>query len=471
MAYPTEPCQTSRKVRKSTKESCRLTFKYPDLFPTLNYCKNAVTRKKVFIENENKCNQNAPLLKEAVVLRDEAARLLGYPNHAAFRIEDKMAKTPETVDDFLGDLRTRLAEVGAKERNTLAELKKKDVESRGEPFDGHYFTWDHRFYDRLQVEQDYHVDQEKISEFFPIQTTLAGMLEIFEQLLGLVFVEVVGDDRAAISPSGKGDDIVWHPDVQIFSVWDEEAEGGGFVGYLYTDLHPREGKYAFPERLSELFRTDLCCQVRPCSQFQHATGLHHREWYTQIPSYSTGLQLQQADAQETQPSQARRSRHTLPWWVGIQIVPNFAGTNVRAELGHGIHDLVGRTQYSRFHGTNTVQDFVEAPSQMLENWCWTPAPLKALSHHYSTLSDDYLTAWKETAKDAPQPPEKIPDELIDNIINSKHVNDGLYNLRQLYFGIFDMTLHEPKSHEEIEKTDCTILYKSASDRHHRARRA
>ena len=235
----------------------RLTFKYPDLFPTLNYAKNAATRKKVFVSNENKCNQNVPLFKEAVVLRDEAARLLGYPNHAAFRIEDRMAKTPENVDEFLGDLRERLAEVGAKERKILTEMKKEDVESRGETFDGHYFIWDNRFYDRLQVEKDYQVDQAKISEFFPIQTTLAAMLQIFEKLLGLAFVEVVGDDRAAISPSGKGEDIVWHPDVQIFSVWNDESEGSGFVGYLYTDLHPREGKYAIFDTCTLLLQAKI----------------------------------------------------------------------------------------------------------------------------------------------------------------------------------------------------------------------
>ena len=262
---PEGTVSTLKKGEGENEGKLFLSFKYPDIFPTANHCKNPATRKKVFIGNENKVNQNTPLFKEAVVLRDEAARLLGYPNHAAFRIEDKMAKTPETVDDFLGDLRTRLSEVGKKERKILADLKKNDVESRGQLYDGHYFIWDHRFYDRLQVEQEYQVDQEKISEFFPIQTTLAGMLQIFEQLLGLMFVEVVGDDRAAISPSGKGDDIVWHPDVQIFSVWDDEGEGGGFVGYLYTDLHPREGKYAVLEILSGIFGTDLGQQVRSCS--------------------------------------------------------------------------------------------------------------------------------------------------------------------------------------------------------------
>lgn len=231
------------KGKDENEGKLRLTFKYPDLFPTLKYAKNAETRKRVSIGNENKCNSNVALFKEAMVLRDEAARLLGYPNHAAFRIEDKMAKTPQTVDTFLGDLRSRLTAGGLKEIEKLKEFKKADVESRGEKFDGHYFLWDHRYYDRLMLEKEYQLDHQKIAEFFPLQTTIRGMLEIFEELFGLVFVEVKGDDRASISASGNGEDIVWHEDVQLFSVWDDEAQGSGFVGYLYLDLHPREGKY------------------------------------------------------------------------------------------------------------------------------------------------------------------------------------------------------------------------------------
>lgn len=221
----------------------RLTFKYPDLFPTMKYAKNPETRKKVMIQNENKCNQNVPLFREAIVLRDEAARLLGYPSHAAFRIEDKMAKTPKTVDDFLSDLRARLTDGGRKEIAQLQELKKSDVASRGEKFDGGYYLWDHRFYDRLMVEKDYSLDHQLIAEYFPLQNTIDGMLKIFEQLFGLVFVEITGKDRDQVATSGKGSDIVWHEDVQIFSVWDDEGEGGSFVGYLYLDLFPRPGKY------------------------------------------------------------------------------------------------------------------------------------------------------------------------------------------------------------------------------------
>jgi metallopeptidase MepB len=128
------------------------------------------------------------------------------------------------------------------------------------------------------------------------------------------------------------------------------------------------------------------------------------------------------------------------------------------ELGHGIHNLVSKTIYSRFHGTSTVRDFVEAPSQMLENWCWDPEQLKSLSKHYSTLSPEYLAAWKEQANGQAEPSENIPEEVIANLIRAKHVNDALFNLRQLHFGIFDMTVHEPESHEKIQELPITLTY-------------
>lgn len=403
----------------------RLTFKYPDLFPTLKYAKNGETRKRVSIANENKCNQNVPLFKEAIVLRDEAARLLGYPNHAAFRVEDKMAKTPQTVNTFLGDLRTRLSDGGLKEIETLKRLKKTDLESRGETFDGHYFLWDNRFYDRLMLEKDYSLDHQKIAEYFPLSTTISGMLEIFEELFGLVFVEVTGADRAKISSTGKGQDIVWHEDVKLFSVWDEEAQGSGFVGYLYLDMHPREGKYG------------------------HAANFNLQPGFID------------ANGKRRYPATALVCNFSKPTANKPSLLKHDEVVTLFHELGHGIHDLVSKTLYSRFHGTNTVRDFVEAPSQMLENWCWTPSQLKSLSRHYSTLSDEYLKAWEEQASSdikTKTPPAKIPDETIDSLIRTKHVNDSLFNLRQLHFGIFDMTIHEPESHEAIEKLNPSETY-------------
>ncbi len=395
-----------------------LTFKYPDLFPVMKYGKNAEIRRELFVANENKCPLNVPLFKEAIVLRDEAARILGYPNHATFRIEDKMAKTPKTVDDFLGDLRKRLAPGGVKEIETLKKLKKQET---GEA--DNYFLWDHRFYDTLMLEQDYQLDQNKIAEYFPLQTSIEGMLGIFESLFGLVFVKIDGADRDAISETKKGSDIVWHEDVQVFSVWDDSSEGDGFVGYLYLDLHPRDGKYGH------------------AANFNLSPGFINENGTRRYPA--TALVCNFSKPTPKKPSLLKHD----------EVVTLFH------ELGHGIHDLVSRTIYSRFHGTSTVRDFVEAPSQMLENWCWTPSQIKSLSKHWSYLSPEYEVAWKMAAgNDAKRPSESMPDDLISSIVKTRHVNDALFNLRQLHFGIFDMTVHEPASHAAVKELDASSLY-------------
>lgn len=344
-----------------------------------------------------------PLFREAVLLRDEAARLLGYPNHAAFRIEEKMAKEPATVNSFLSDLRSRLVAGGKKEIEHLLELKKKDEESRGLKPDGNYYLWDHRFYDRMMVEQEYSIDETKIAEYFPLQSTVRGMLHIFEELFGLVFIELDASERKQVSPTGKAEDIAWHEDVIIFSVWNDSSEGDGFVGYLYLDLHPRQGKYGH------------------AANFNLQPGFLSKDGSRRYPA--TALVCNFSKPTEKKPSLLKHD----------EVVTLFH------ELGHGIHDLAGRCTYSRFHGTSTVRDFVEAPSQMLENWCWTPSQIKALSNHYQTG-------------------EKIPDELIEKQISTKHVNDALFNLRQLHFGIFDMAVHSPANHEELEKQDFSKLY-------------
>lgn len=424
---PEDTLSTLKKGEGENEGKLWLTFKYPDLFPTLKYATNAETRKKVFVENENKCNDNVKLFQEAILLRDEAARILGYDNHAQFRIEDKMAKTTKTVDDFLGDLRERLAPGGKKEIEKLMELKKEDTKARGltGPLAEKYFLWDHRYYDRLMLERDYQLDHQVIAEYFPLQTTIQGMLKIFEELFGLVFVEIVGEeDRAALADGGKGSDIVWHQDVQVFSVWDDEAEGAGFVGYLYLDLFPRDGKYG------------------------HAANFNLQPGYID------------ENGKRRYPATALVCNFSKPTPKKPSLLKHDEVVTLFHELGHGIHDLVSRTTYSRFHGTNTVRDFVEAPSQMLENWCWTPSQLRSLSHHYSYLSSDYEAAYLESSGESKKPSEQIPNSLIANLINTKHVNDALFNLRQLHFGTFDMAVHEPASHEDLEKLDITEKYNS-----------
>ena len=401
----------------------KMNFAYPNYFPTMKYAINAETRKKAYIENTNKRLVNKPIFKEVVELRDEAARILGYKDHANMRIENKMAKTSKTVNDFLGDLRGRLTKGGETEKKALTELKKKEVESQSKEFDGHYFLWDQPYYNQRMLENEYQVDHEKLAEYFPLSSVLPKMLQIFEMLLGLSFVEILEADRDSLSPTGKGKDISWHPDVHLFSVWDSEDQGSGFVGYLYLDLHPRPDKY------------------KHAANFNLQPGFIQRDGERHYPA--TALVCNFTPMTKSKPS----------------LLKHDEVTTLFHELGHGIHDLVGRTKYSRFHGTNVVRDFVEAPSQMLENWCWTPGQLKNLSHHYSYLSPEYEKAWRDSAgKDATQPQKELSDDLIDNLVKSKHVNDALYNLRQLHFGIFDMTIYQPESHKQVEERNYAELY-------------
>jgi metallopeptidase MepB len=178
------------------------------------------------------------------------------------------------------------------------------------------------------LERDFQLDQNRIAEYFPLQSSISGMLNIFEEIFGLHFVKVEGEHRDQISETGKGGDIVWHEDVQVFSVWDDESEGGGFVGYLYLDLHPREGKYGH------------------AANFNIQPGFIKEDGTRRYPA--TALVCNFSKPTPKKPSLLKHD----------EVVTLFH------ELGHGIHDLVSRTIYSRFHGTNTVRDFVEAPSQV-----------------------------------------------------------------------------------------------------------
>lgn len=395
-----------------------MTFKYPDLIPTQKYCKNAETRHKVFIANENKCNVNTPLFREAIILRDEAARLLGYPNFAAYTVEDEMLKNQETVDAFLADLRKRLAPGGLHEIENLKKLKAAETGNAD-----HYFLWDHRYFDTLMLERDFQLDQNLIADYFPLESTIEGMLNIFEKIFGMAFVKLDAQAREALSPTGKGDDIIWHPEVEAFTVWDDEGEGSAFIGYLFLDLFPRDGKYG------------------------HAANFNIQPGFIR------------ADGSRRYPATALVCNFSKPTAKKPSLLKHDEVVTLFHELGHGIHDLVSKTTYSRFHGTSTVRTFVEAPSQMLENWIWEPSRIAALSKHWSYLSPEYAEAYKSSASPtAGQPLEKMPDDLISSIVKTKHINAALFNLRQLHFGTFDLFVHEPASHASAESLDISATY-------------
>jgi metallopeptidase MepB len=130
------------------------------------------------------------------------------------------------------------------------------------------------------------------------------------------------------------------------------------------------------------------------------------------------------------------------------------------ELGHAIHDMVSKTTYARFHGpTGTVVDFGEIPSQLLENWCWTPSQLKPLSRHYSSLSESHLKIWQDkTSKEKKQPATHMPDEMVDSLLKARGMVQALSYLNQLAIAIFDFTIHEPESREAMQQMSIAATY-------------
>ncbi|KAJ5826887.1 hypothetical protein N7447_003650 [Penicillium robsamsonii] len=376
-------------------------LKKPDISMVLNRCHNAETRKEVFLRSQNIFPDNLEIFNEAVILRDESSRLLGFSSFAAQKSRHKMIKSPHDVDQLLDGLYNHLQPLAQKELERLQHLKMGDREI------GEYsslYLWDFDYYHDRLLREKYNTNHDLIAEYFPTEITIQRMLKVFETIfsLSIALLEVTKEQ-------------VWHSDVRVFSVRDEKSV---FLGFLYLDIYPREGKYnhaanfnIYPAYFSvgkqkQPVATALVCNVSQSSSDKPAL-LQHRELIT-----------------------------------------------IFHELGHGIHDLLGRAKYAIFHGHRTVADFVEAPSQLLEYWCWVPECLQMLSCHYSYVSGEQ---WSSAIA---QPPKEIPDSLVHSLIAAKGVNQGILTLRQIAFSKFDMQIHCPSSHSLIESMRTGEVYNS-----------
>ncbi len=344
---------------------------------------------------------NAPLFQKIIELRDEAARLVGFKNHAEFRISGRMAKTPERVNTMLQNIKD-LTEDGVKAHvATLLGYKKKDCERRGAPFDGKLYFWDRLFYSRVRRSNEFSVDEVATSQYFPAEPTFNAMLKVFEELFGFVFVQLNEADRARVSPTGKSEDIAWHPDASIYSVWDDDEAGGGFRGYLYLDLQSRDNKYSH----------DACFTLQ--SGFMHQDG---SEFY---PSTVLLCNL-------PKPSAAKPA-----------LLKHDDVVTIFHELGHAIHTLATKSTYAR--ARDVEGDFLEAPSQMLENWCWTPSVLKRLSGRWDTG-------------------EPIPDDMISRLVAAKSMNAALSARDSIHTALFDMVIHSGESQAHVKAMNCAKIW-------------
>lgn len=368
---------------KQTDKGYILTMKVSDYMPFMENAVNAQARRKVETKYQNReAAKNVALLEEAIALRQRIAGMLGYSNHSAYVLADQMAGSPERVEAFLKDLNDRLKVKTQKELQVLLTLKQKD-----DPTATAIEGWDWRYYANQLKKTQYAVDNEQVRAYFPVDHVITSVFDLYQGLLGVKFEEV--------EPANA-----WSPEVRLFAIRD--GANNALIGHFYADLYPREGKYG------HFAAFDL--------GVGHANldGTYRNTFAAMVGNWPRGA----ADK---------------PALLSHEDVETFFH-----EFGHIMHQTLTRAKYASLAGTNVRRDFVEAPSQMLENWVWDPAILKRVSKHYQTG-------------------EPLPDALLDKMVAAKHVNEGIHTSRQLMFATVDYRYHSSGS-----KVDTTTTWNELS---------
>lgn len=346
----------------------RVTLDYPEIQPFMANAESQALRRELYTKDQCKGGaENVTRLEEAIRLRNEVATLLGYDSWAAYQVETRMAKTRDTVDGFLADLREKVA---TKASTDLDALRLVALEHTG---NDEVNIWDMRFYHNHLMKTRYAVDDFEVARYFPLDRCIDGLFEVTQELLGVRYVPVADAPR-------------WHPDVQVFDLYDRD--GTEPLARFHMDLFPRPNKYghaaAFTLRRGRLL----------------ADGTYQKPVSAIVANFTKPT--------TSQPSLLRHS----------EVVTFFH------EFGHILHQTLTTARRARFSGTATERDFVEAPSQMLEHWCWEPEVLARFARHHETG-------------------EPLPEALLGAMVAAKNVSSGLFTQRQLFFASLDFAYHSP----------------------------
>ncbi|GGB71228.1 peptidase M3 [Flavobacterium suaedae] len=395
---PEGAVESAREVAKSMdKEGWVITLDYPSYIPFMTYADNRELRKKLAIAFGAKGFQkneydNQEIVLKIVKLRYERAQLLGYDSHAHFVLEERMAESPEKVTDFLNDLLEKAKPAAQKEFNELEQF--------AEELDGisHLEKWDGAYYTEKLKQKLFNLDDEKLKPYFQLEKVLNGAFTVANKLYGLTFTEVNDIDK-------------YHKDVTTYEVKNEE---GNLVAIFYADFFPRKGK-------------------------------RNGAWMTSYkPQYVK-------DGVNERPHISIVCNFTKPTETKPSLLTFNEVTTLFHEFGHALHGMLADTTYPSLSGTSVYWDFVELPSQVMENWCYEPEALALFAHHYKTG-------------------EVIPMEYIEKIKESASFMEGMATLRQLSFGMLDMGWHgfnpagitDVKTFEQ-EQFAATQLYPDVSE--------
>jgi len=383
-------------AEQNGKEGWVFTLQYPSYIPFMTYADNRDLRKKLSLAfgskgfNNNEFDNQDIVLKIAK-LRHQRANLLGYKTHAHFVLEERMAKTPETVNTFLNDLLDKAKPAAINEFKTLENFAK-ELDSIDQ-----LQKWDGAYYAEKLKQKLFDLDDKKLKPYFKLENVINGAFTVANKLYGLKFETINTIDK-------------YHNDVLTYKVTDNN---GNYVSLLYADFFPRPGK-------------------------------RNGAWMTVYkPQYIK-------NGENSRPHISIVCNFTKPTKTKPSLLTFNEVTTLFHEFGHALHGMLANTTYPSLSGTNVFWDFVELPSQILENWCYEKEALELFAKHYETG-------------------EVIPMDLIEKIKASATFNEGMQTLRQLSFGLLDMSWHsiDPsnidnvKTHE-LEAFKNTKLYPDVS---------
>ena len=360
---------------KEPGKKITITTDYPDMTPFLTYAKSSEARRRLMIASQTRgYPKNIEVLKNLLQKRYELATLLGYPNWANYITEDKMIRNDQAVKNFVENLTAEAGDRAKSEIETLLEEKRKD-----EPNATFIGEWEKFYYSERVKSAKYQVDSKEVRQYLPAQRVREGILNLTQTIFGLKYEKAV-------------DAELWHPSVEAYNVINTSTNQK--VGRIYLDLYPREGKY------------------KHAAQFEVKSGI-------------LGKQL---------PEGAIVCNFPEPKGDDPGLMEHDDVTTIFHEFGHLLHHILGGNQeWKRFSGVATEWDFVEVPSQLLEEWAWDAKVLQSFARHYKTN-------------------EPIPVELVQKMRRAERFGTGVNVRQQMYYASISLNFHnqDPSTFDTTE---------------------
>jgi len=359
------------------QDTVMVTLDYPDYVPFMQQAASRDHRRQLQHKFYNQAAEsNRSLLVEAIEARARIADLLGYDSWADHQMERKMADTP-SVRRFYKSIVPGLTTKAGAEKRALQELL--DADHPGEALQ----VWDWTYYDTQQALTEFGVDQNDVANYFQLESVVDAMFDITGEVFGIRY--------ESIDTEGT-----WHPDVRTYRIIDAASDAP--IAVFFLDLHPRDGKY-----------THAAC------------------W-----SLQKGCRL--ADGTYRIPYAGVLANFTKPTADTPSLLKHDEVTTLFHEFGHVLHECLTTVEIAKFAGFDTEWDFVEAPSQIMENWTWDAEVLQRFARHHETG-------------------EPIPTQLVDGLVRLRDHNIALKLLRQTYYGNLDLDLHTSGPTPDLDEID------------------